>query len=159
MEIKNLKGFVLLIVLTGMILGVGVLVLDKFGTAVKDSTIVVNESQAFVAAAGTTTFDDLLSMTEISNQSVSCTTFNSINSCANWTEAGGLVLNDSTFPTTTASYNVSYTYGADTTTATTVASVVTGLSPIASTWIPLIITIAVLAIILTLVIRSFNTKR
>ena len=136
MEIQNLTGFVLLIVLTGMILGVGVLVLDKFGTAVKDTTSVVNESVAFVAGAGSTTFDDLSAMTLISNQSVSCTSFNNINSCANWTVAGGLVLNDSTFPTPTASYNISYTYDADSTTTTTVASVVTGLSPIASTWIP-----------------------
>lgn len=159
MELNKLNGFVLLIVLVGMVLGVGVLVLDQFGTATKESTSVVNESVAFVAAAGTSTYDDVLTMVEISNQSISCTTFNSANSCANWTTAGALVLNDSTFPVTTGNYNVSYTYDADTTATTTVASVVTGITPLASTWIPLIITIAVLAIILTLVIRSFNTKR
>ena len=35
-------------------------------------------------------------------------------------------------------------------------STIDAISPIASTWIPLIVTIAVLAIVLTLVIRSFG---
>ena len=75
MELNKLNGFVLLIVLVGMILGVGVLIMDQFGTATKDSTSVVNESVAFIAAAGATTNDDVLTMVEISNQSVSCRSF------------------------------------------------------------------------------------
>jgi len=83
MEISQLYSFVLLIVLVGMILGVGVLVLDKFQEA----------------------------------------------------------------NTTSAAAN------------TSLAGTVSALSPIASTWIPLIITVAVLAIILVLVIRSFRGGR
>lgn len=38
----------------------------------------------------------------------------------------------------------------------TINSTISAMTPIASTWLPLIVTVAVLAIILTLVIRSFT---
>ena len=83
MEINQLYQFVLLLVLVGMILGVGILVLDNFA-----------------ASSG-----------------VSAT-------------AAGVINNTRD-----------------------------ALGPIATTWLPLIVTIAVLAIILTLVIRSFSGAR
>ena len=83
MEIGQLYQLVLLLVLVGMILGVGVLVLDKFGS-----------SSGVTSAASTT-----------------------INATRD------------------------------------------AISPIATTWLPLIVTVAVLAIILTLVIRSFAGRR
>ena len=79
MEVNDLYQFVLLIVLIGMLLGVGILVLDSFST----STGVTAKAQT--AINGTRD----------------------------------------------------------------------ALAPIATTWLPLIITVAVLAIILTLVIKSF----
>lgn len=82
MEVGGLYQFVLLLVLVGMILGVGVLVLDKFS-----------------ASSG------------VSN-------------------AAGAALNDTR----------------------------DAITPIASTWLPLIVIVAVLAIILTLVIRSFAMR-
>jgi len=83
MEIGDLYQFVLLLVLIGMILGVGVLVLDKFATS--------------------------------SGVSVSA--------------------------------------------ATAINNTRDAIIPIGSTWLPLIVTVAVLAIILTLVIRSFARAR
>lgn len=83
MELKQLYPLVLIIVLIGMILGVGILVLDKFQEANQTS-----------AAANTS-----------------------------------------------------------------LAGTVTAMAPIASTWLPLVITVAVLAIILVLVIRSFASAR
>lgn len=83
MEVRELYQFVLLIVLVGMLLGVGVLVLDSFSS--------------------------------------------------------------STGVTATASTTINATRDA--------------LSPIATTWLPLIVTVAVLAIILTLVINSFSGGR
>ena len=83
MEIGQLYQLVLLLVLVGMILGVGILVLDKFA-----------------ATSGITT----------------------------------------------ASKNV-------------LGNTSDAIAPIASTWLPLIVTVAVLAIILTLVIRSFSMGR
>lgn len=83
MEVGDLYQFVLLLVLIGMILGVGILVLDKFA-----------------ASSGVTA---------------------------------------------TAQTAINATRDA--------------ITPIASTWLPLIVTVAVLAIILTLVIRSFAGQR
>ena len=82
MQVGELYQFVLLLVLIGMILGVGILVLDNFST--------------------------------------------------------------STGVTATAQTAINGTRDA--------------LSPIATTWLPLIVTVAVLAIILTLVIRSFAMR-
>ena len=79
MEIGDLKGIVLILVLVGMILGVGILVLDKFAA----------------------------------------------------------------------------TSGITSTAETALNNTRDAISPIASTWLPLIVTVAVLAIILTLVIKSF----
>ena len=79
MELQNLYPLVLTIVLIGMILGVGILVLDKFKAA------------------------------------------NTTSTAAN----------------------------------TSLTGTVAAMAPIASTWLPLVITVAVLAIILVLVIRSF----
>jgi len=83
MEINELYQFVLLLVMIGMILGVGIIVLDSFST-----------STGITATAG-------------------------------------LAINNTR----------------------------DAITPIASTWLPLIVTIVVLAIILTLVIRSFVVKR
>ena len=81
MEIGQLYQLVLLLVMVGMILGVGILVLDKFQ-----------------ASSGMTT-------------------------------AAAAAVNNTK----------------------------NAISPIATTWLPLIVTVSVLAIILTLVIRSFST--
>lgn len=80
MEVAGLYQFVLLLVLVGMILGVGILVLDKFA------------------------------------------------------QTSGV--------TATAALALNNTRDA--------------MTPIASTWLPLIVTVAALAIVLTLVIRSFS---
>ena len=82
MEVGELYQFVLLLVLIGLILGVGILVLDKFAASDNVST------------------------------------------------AAQVVINGTR----------------------------DAISPIATTWLPLIVTIASLAIILTLVIRSFSMK-
>jgi len=84
MEIGNLYQIVLTIVLVGMILGVGILVLDKFESSSAD----INGS---------------------------------VSSALNGTRDA--------------------------------------LTPIGSTWLPLIVTVSVLSIILTLVIRSFVMRR
>ena len=83
MEIGELYQFVLLLILIGMILGVGILVLDKFA-----------------ASSGVTTAA-----------------------------------------------------------ATAINNTRDAITPIGTTWLPLIVTVAVLAIILTLVIRSFGRAR
>jgi len=43
--------------------------------------------------------------------------------------------------------------------STAINDTITALTPIASDWLPLIVTVAVLAIILTLVLRSFAVRQ
>ena len=45
MEIKQLYPFALLVVIVSMVIGAGVLALDKFGVSVKEEATVVNESK------------------------------------------------------------------------------------------------------------------
>jgi len=52
--------------------------------------------------------------------------------------------------------NFSTSTGVGSTASTAINNTITSMTPIASTWLPLIVTVAVLAIILTLVIRSFG---
>ena len=49
--------------------------------------------------------------------------------------------------------------GVTDTAATAINATRDAMTPIATTWLPLIVTVAVLAIILTLVIRSFAQRR
>jgi hypothetical protein len=90
-EIGELYQLVLLLVLVGMILGVGVLTLDKFADA-------------------------------------------------------------ATYPVGSAYENVTKNA------AIAVNNTRAAITPIASTWLPLVVTVAILAIILTLVIRSFAMR-
>ena len=83
LEIGELYNFILLLVLTGMILGVGILVLDKF----RNVTSITAQANA------------------------------------------------------------------------TILDMINAITPIGSTWLPLVVTVVVLAIILTLVIRSFSRAR
>lgn len=162
MEVPKLYQFTLLIVIVGMLLGVGILALDKFGTAAKDSTAVTYETVAVASGSGSTANDDVTAVSFFGNMSVNSTdnVINIGNGVAdvrvNWTTAGLLDVHSANF--SDGNYNVSYTYLADTNAFTATSNTVTELSTIASTWLGLIITIAVLAIIITLVVRSFAFK-
>jgi len=52
--------------------------------------------------------------------------------------------------------NFSTSVGSTTTAGLAINSTIGSLRPIATTWLPLIVTVSVLAIILTVVIRSFS---
>lgn len=157
MEFEQLQGFILLLVLLGMILGVGVLILDKFGIAVKDSTTITNEAVTITSGAGQLANDDVTSMSFFGNETIN-SSFTGIDfdEEINWTTAGVIAVNG-TF--TDGAYNASYVYDADSTSTTTLAATTTAVAAISTTWLGLIVTIAILAIILTLVIRSFGGQK
>ena len=57
MKLKDLYGFVLLFVLVGMLLGAGILALDKFGSAsgvTADASTAINETRDAIADVPTT---------------------------------------------------------------------------------------------------------
>jgi len=153
MEIKQLESFVLLLVMLGLIIGVGVLTLDKFGVATKDSTIVYSENVTITAGVGTPTNDDITSLDDCYDSSNRSHLI--LNSECNLSGTTEILVNT----TGNGIIGINYTYDKDSTATTTVTSVNTSMGTIASTWLPLIVTIVVLSIILTLVIRSFVVKR
>jgi len=152
MEVRQLEGFVLLLVMLGMIIGVGVLVLDKFGDAVQDDTTVTNETVTITANVGQLANDEIVSIQSIGNKTTVMT--NWVDTGINWTESGGISFNN-----TAGELYFNYTYEADSTATTAVGNVNTSIGTIATTWLPLVVTIVILSIILTLVIRSFVIKK
>lgn len=152
METKTLYPFILMMVLVGMLLGVGILTLDKFGQATRDSTTVTSESIAIAGDAGTTTYNNVTSVTFFGNvtQNVSTT--------------GGAVNVTSTGVVSTAGYDngtyaISYVYDASSVTTGSVGSTSTAISGIGANWLPLIVTIVALAIILGIVMSNFGGRR
>jgi len=154
MDFKEMYPVIAILIFTGVLLGVGLLVLDSLGTSVKDSTSLVNESVAIAGAAGTTANDDVTAVAYFGNSSISCTPADT--GCVNVT-SGGVISTNSSFANGT--YQISYTYDADSTATTTVSSVSSALSPIGSTWMPLLVTVIALAIVLGLIMRSFGASR
>ena len=75
----------------------------------------------------------------------------------NFTEAGVITVEETTFQNGT--WDISYTFKEGTIASNSTIDIGTALKPIATTWIPLIVTLIALAIIIFLVIRSFTGQR
>ena len=165
MELKGLYPFVLIMIFVGLLLGVGLLIFDNFGRVVRDPAVATNE--LFNASNGA--YVDLTQSTITGSSAVfiNATDGASISSSYFKFDSDLLYNADKVKLTTSGqaaglnftNVNVTYTYGASTTTTTTMTSVGSAIAAIGSTWMSLIVTVAVLAIILTLVIRSFANKR
>ena len=170
MDYKNLYTFVLTLVLIGIIIGVGLLVLGKFGDATRDTNTVNNETSDNIATgfAGTpsnmtitltnTPVRDITRITNSSNYVAILNTDYNVSSLAtgsiilwNYTENGMFTSGGGG----SIYVNITYRYYADSKATTELDNVIDAVAEIPSTWLPLIVTIVVLAIILTLVISSF----
>lgn len=151
MEFNKLPAFVLLLVMVGMILGVGMLVLDKFGVATKTSTTVTNESVNFTNGAGNVDYGGVTAIDALINSTSPYTAVAASN--FSFTEAGAITITDGL--NSNISALITYKYGKNSTTSTALTATTDAIAPIATTWLGLIVTIAVLALILFLVIRSF----
>lgn len=154
MRMNDLYPFVFLMLSIGVLLGIGIVVLDVFSDAVKDDYTIVNESIVIAGRTGSTANDEVSAVTYFGNSTYHCTPPDPV--CLNYTE-DGVVTTNTTFAN--ATYQITYTYDRDTAGTTALGNVVTAVSPIASTWMPLIVTVFVLAIILGLVIKSFTDGR
>jgi hypothetical protein len=155
MEVKDLVPIVVLFCVIGMLLGVGLLTLDKFGRSVRDSTNVASTGLN-LSIAGTVDFTTTYctAVMSITNATVSFSTAG-----VNLTSPDGCIVE---FPPVTgcgpalANYcNMTYTYGASNPAVSALSSTESAISPVATTWLPLLITVIVLSVILGLVVRSF----
>ena len=156
METNDLYKFVLILTLVGMIIGVGVLTLDKFGTAVKTSSVVGAESLAISSSTGTTANDDITSIEAIYNTSTVFLdgNYSTAANQINYTASTGVIVVDGGLMAD-GTFSINYTYDADSAATTALSSGRDEISAVSSTWLGLIVTIAVLSIILGLVISSF----
>lgn len=155
MEYKNLSFFVLIILLVGLIAGVGVLVLDRFGSTVTDTTTVTEESITITSQTGSTTYADqgVTSVSWIGNSTLNCS-LNSNPECGNFTSAGVITLNATFHDGSTM--NVTYVYEANSSTTDSAHFSRDAVADIPEDWMSLIVTIGILAIILGLVLASFS---
>ena len=162
MEMQELPKAVLVLVMVSLILAVGLLVLNKVDRASRDTTTVITTGYN-MTTAGTKDFAQTycIDIKSVANASTSfdLTTYNVV-----WTSEDDCAMSYDLItgcgPTIAQYCNITYTYGADNTQAgATLVNVVSALSPIASSWMALIITVVVLAIILVLVLNSFGASR
>jgi len=167
MEIKQLLPFVLTIIFVGMLLGIGLLIFDNFGRVGRDATtITVHET--FNASDGS--WVDLAQSTITGSTATFYNATGTNSMLSSYFEFDSDILYGADKVKLTAAgqaiaglnnsnVNVTYTYGATSATTTTVGAVSTATAAIGNTWLALIVTVVVLAIILTLVIRSFSQQR
>lgn len=160
MEIKALYPFVLMIVLVGVLIGVGVLVVDQFKTVAFNSQVIVNDSFTFNNATTVNLdYGNITIFTRIINASsaVLATSHYTVNTTDG--DIAFSVTENSTCQEGATCY-ADYTFKNFETKAGLAAAAVRGeISTIATTWLGIIITIAVLAIILFLVIGSFGRRK
>jgi len=158
MNLPELVPAVLVITAIGILVGIGIIVLDQMGDTTKVSTTVANET--ITVASGTVNFanDDVTLVNEIQNASGEerwfrgdgiASTGYSASATWNWTTVT-LVTN-----ATDAVYNVSYTYDADQTATTAVFSTRDVVDDFVI-WIPTIVIILAAAVILTITLNSFR---
>ena len=164
--LDGLQGFVLLIVLVGMLIGIGVLMMDKFG-AVTYYTILDHNQTVATASIDNASHVDFdygnISSLAIWNQTKDV--FPAICYQVNATATGkySFQLTNTTAPTDEPSCEIlgviNLIYDSkeyDTATRDATFSIGSEISGIATNWMGLIVTVAVLAIILGLVLIAFR---
>jgi len=163
MDMKELHPFVILIILVGMVLSVGVLVFDKFSLAVPtkaEANITLSE------VVNSSTGDNLISgIGNITSAEVYNNTGETIPSSLYtlWTDPADdkeyLNTTENSSMTADSIYVIANYDEFDTPTRTSMLSMSTELGNVSTNWVGLLITVAILAIILVLVISSFGAGR
>lgn len=153
MDWNQLAGLALTLLLVGMVVGVGVLTLDKFATASKVDTTVTDEAVTITSGEGQLTYDDVTEINSFYNATNASQAYTLTS--VNWSTQGQLAL-----AVLDGSYNCSYHYDKDTAGVTSViVASSTAVDDIANDWMTLIVTVAILAVILGLVIGAFAFGR
>lgn len=163
MEVSRLQNIVVVMVFTGLILAVGILVFNKFESAVTDYTSKTDEIGLIYGSAVSLTQSRIQgNPTRITYANGSSKMTNTSVFAPNTTLtgiSGTITVRNVTLTSGPAdNVNVTYTYDAMTDSDDILFNMTDALAPIARDWMPLIVTIAVLAIILSLVITSFGRR-
>jgi len=154
MEVNQLAKSVIMLVMIGMVVGVGLLVLDNASDAARttvqkvDNTVSCNYETICTVTNLPVNPNYAIS---VRNRSV---TLPSTSYHIDSYTLGTINISDSTY-NNSVGYNVSYYFYQDNSATAGLDNTVTSLATVPSTWLPLIITVVALAIILGLVIKSF----
>ena len=148
METDKLPGFVLLIILVGIVLGIGVLIFGSLQTSSYTATSVLNESHTLTGGDTTLSNGNVLSVSSIENSTAKFVYPTHLNFSSNGTVTSSI--------NGTGPYNITYSYNANTSASEVSGHLVEAVKPLGTTWIPLIVTIAALVIILVMVIRGLG---
>ena len=150
--------FILPLILIGMVIGVGVLILTNMQKSTYVENSVTNESVLVVNHAGALAHSPIITVTKFADNTTVLTSNILSDPSITWdTDAGTFVTNGSWQANGT--YHIDYSYRANSTATDALSSTVGAITPISSTWLPLIVTVIVLSIILGLVITSFVRGR
>lgn len=156
-NLNDLKGSIVLFVMIGILLGIGITVFTQFGNSMQTTSPVVNET-----ITGLVNQDVALANTRVA----SVTTIMLANGTVVPSSAYTLRVDPAAITLKTVGLwnnntvaNVTYNRYVDSTATTTMTSLTNALTPIGSTWMPLVITVLILAIVLGIVISSFGNKR
>lgn len=160
MDVKELPQIVLMLVLIGMIVGIGVLIHDKFGTATAVTATVTNESITIPAVGVNVSLaqENLTGFSRILNAT------GGTQLAANYTVhlTDGIITHDGNTSACTQG-DTCYAYYSwtnyDSETRTALRAAQSAISGVATSWLALIVTMVVLGILLTMVINSFRMKR
>jgi len=159
MDIQKMLPFVVMLILVAMVVGVGVLIMDKFDASQYATATVVNDSFTVPVVNGTVDLGsgDMESFTSIHNSSGAA--FNSTKYTVNL-EKGTVFFSAVAAPCLNGS--TCYADYVDRTHTATTNLVFQGnrdaLSSVATDWYSIIIIVGVCAIILFLVIRAFSMR-
>jgi hypothetical protein len=147
---EALPSVVLTLVVIGMLIGVGILLTEKFGDAVGTTTTATAETVTFSGGAGTLANGVVQSITTAVNNS-------------GGSESATVTIDDSTAgtvsitPSTITSANVTYVYKADSYTTDRMDNVTDAIDDISNDWLTLIVTLFILSLIIGIVVTSFST--
>lgn len=150
-NVQDLFPFAIFLLVLGMVLGLGVLIVDVFGNQASAINTVVEENVTFTARVGTTTFDEVLTVTSLFNGSENAIGFTFVQN------TGKITLNSSALATD--NYVANYTYRHDSPTAIATDAARDEISGIATNWLAMILIIVIAAIILGIVIVNLGRRR
>lgn len=161
-ELGKLESFIFILFLVGMILGIGVLTFDKFSDASATNTYVNEDSFTWVNNTNITlNFTDITTFTGVWNLTdyLDSSYYNSdaviSDSILQLNEPNG----SQPCSNGTICYAEYYYDDVNVKVQTVMNGTVDAVSPIASDWMPLLVTVFILTIILSLIIFSFGRNR
>ena len=148
-NVGAIPQMVIAFILIGMMVAVGVIILDKFSYAVKDST--TNTNQFTSNGTNTLSGTPVVSLGAVVNS-----TGDDLSGRVTLVDANTGSISIVQDNSTTDYWNVTYVYKASTSSSDVLDDSVTAVEPITSDWLPILVIIAIVGLILALILGAFT---